>query len=380
MANIRKRKNKDGSIAYTVQIRIKRSGQMVHQESRTFSPTKYDNPARASALWAKQREVELERTEPWLQAEGAGMTLPEAFRRYVAELEASPAGIGKTKKSALLGMAGEPMLQDVAVTKADSALLTDYLRYRTSGDQGVAPATALQDLIYYRLMLDYARVAWGLPLELQYVDDVRKVLGRMGVVGKSEARDRRPQLDELDRLMQYFHRPRAQGGHRFKMEMPAHLLVLFLLFSTRRLSEMTRLEWADLDDDQNILVRDMKHPRAKMGNHKRVHIPDRAMAIIKQMPKVKGEPLIFPFKPRSVARNFERACEHRISSIEDLRLHDLRHEGVSHLFELGWDIPRVALVSGHSNWDSLKRYTHLHKPEPHDKYAGWGWLEKLGIK
>lgn len=301
------------------------------------------------------------------------------MRRYVAELEASPAGIGATKRSALLGMAGEPMLRDVSVVQADSALLMDYLRYRTGGDNGVAPATALQDVIYYRLMLDYARVAWGLPLDLQYVDDVRKMADRMGMIGKSGARDRRPELDELNRLMDYFHRPRAQGGHRFKMEMPAAKLVLFLLFSTRRLSEMTRLEWADLDDnEQSILVRDMKHPRAKIGNHKRLHLPDRAMAIIRQMPKTKGEPLIFPYNPRSVARNFERACSHRISDIEGLRLHDLRHEGISHLFELGWDIPRVAMVSGHSSWDSLKRYTHLHKPEPFDKYAGWEWLEKVG--
>lgn len=43
-------------------------------------------------------------------------------------------------------------------------------------------------------------------------------------------------------------------------------------------------------------------------------------------------------------------------------LHDLRHEGISRLFELGFQIPEVALVSGHTEWRTLKRYTHV-KPQ-----------------
>jgi len=32
------------------------------------------------------------------------------------------------------------------------------------------------------------------------------------------------------------------------------------------------------------------------------------------------------------------------------------------LFEMDWDIPEVAAVSGHRDWGQLKRYTNL-KPE-----------------
>lgn len=45
--------------------------------------------------------------------------------------------------------------------------------------------------------------------------------------------------------------------------------------------------------------------------------------------------------------------------LEDIVLHDLRHEGISRLFELGFQIQEVALVSGHTNWKTLQRYTHL---------------------
>lgn len=43
--------------------------------------------------------------------------------------------------------------------------------------------------------------------------------------------------------------------------------------------------------------------------------------------------------------------------VEDLHFRDLRHEGVSRLFEMDWDIPRVSRVSGHRDGHSLRRYT-----------------------
>jgi integrase len=42
-----------------------------------------------------------------------------------------------------------------------------------------------------------------------------------------------------------------------------------------------------------------------------------------------------------------------------LHFHDLRHEGISRLFESDWNFPQVASVSGHKDWKMLERYTHL---------------------
>ena len=55
-----------------------------------------------------------------------------------------------------------------------------------------------------------------------------------------------------------------------------------------------------------------------------------------------------------------RAC-----GIADLHFHDLRHEGVSRLFEKGYAIEQVSLVSGHRSWSSLKRYTNLRPDSLH---------------
>jgi integrase len=61
--------------------------------------------------------------------------------------------------------------------------------------------------------------------------------------------------------------------------------------------------------------------------------------------------------------------------IKDLKFHDLRHEGVSRLFELGKTIPQVASVSGHRSWQNLQRYTHIRTVG--DKWANWRWLETV---
>lgn len=50
------------------------------------------------------------------------------------------------------------------------------------------------------------------------------------------------------------------------------------------------------------------------------------------------------------------------AGLVDLRWHDLRHEAICRLFEAGYEIQEVALVSGHRDWNMLRRYTHL-KPE-----------------
>ena len=48
--------------------------------------------------------------------------------------------------------------------------------------------------------------------------------------------------------------------------------------------------------------------------------------------------------------------------LQNLRLHDARHEAVSSLFELGLDATEVAAISGHRTMQMLARYTH-HKAE-----------------
>ena len=154
-------------------------------------------------------------------------------------------------------------------------------------------------------------------------------------------------------------------GHR-PSSVPMQKIIAFAIYSTRRQEEITLLRWDDLDDDR-ILVRDMKHPGDKKGNNVYCELTPEALAVVQSMPK-NGE-RIFPYSTDAISAAFTRAC--KVLGIEDLRFHDLRHEGISRLFEIGRTIPQAAAVSGHRSWTSLKRYTHIRQTG--DKYKNWKW-------
>src|SRR5665213_1907894 len=74
----------------------------------------------------------------------------------------------------------------------------------------------------------------------------------------------------------------------------------------------------------------------------------------------KGSGYIFPYDPNSVSAAFTRACQ--LLGIKHLRIHHLRHEATSRLFERGYQIHEVAQFTLHDSWNELKRYANL-RPE-----------------
>ena len=65
---------------------------------------------------------------------------------------------------------------------------------------------------------------------------------------------------------------------------------------------------------------------------------------------------------RKVRGQLSLRCQCRELKIEDLHFHDLRHEGTIRLFEAGFSIEQVSLVTGHKDWKMLRHYTDL-KPD-----------------
>ncbi|WP_148266801.1 hypothetical protein [Chromohalobacter israelensis] len=75
----------------------------------------------------------------------------------------------------------------------------------------------------------------------------------------------------------------------------------FAIASSRRQEEITRLTWADLDEQaMTCWVRDAKHPCLKWGSHKGFKLTHEAMAIIQRQPKAQKESRIFPYSGKSI--------------------------------------------------------------------------------
>lgn len=128
------------------------------------------------------------------------------------------------------------------------------------------------------------------------------------------------------------------------------------LASAMRIGEVCRITWADFDEkNRTVLIRDRKHPRKKFGNHQVVPLLNGAFEIAQRQPR--DNERIFPRCKTYMSKVFHQAALK--AGLEDVVLHDLRHEGISRLFELGFAIQEAALVSGHTNWRVLRRYTHL---------------------
>lgn len=357
MGTITKRKRADGSVAHMARIRIKDGGVVVHSETETFDREP------AAKLWIKSRETELAKPGALEKLKAPDPTFAETIQKYISE---SRKAIGKTKAQVLNTVAAN----NLAKRRGSTITSADWVQF--SKDLEVQPQTAANYLSHVAAVYQLARPAWGYQLDPQVINDARKVCKSLGLTSRSRQRERRPTLDELDKLMDHF------GKVKRKDATPMQLVICYAIFSTRRQEEITRQVFEDLDvEHSEIWVRDMKHPGEKEGNDVRCHLVPEALAIIvnrRKVPEQTGR--VFPHNGESISRAFTLACT--LLGIEDLHFHDLRHDGISRLFEMGWNIPNVASVSGHRSWTSLRRYTHIRQRG--DKYDSWPWLARLGIK
>lgn len=305
--------------------------------------------------WALETERRIDRGEPSITCREA-RTFGDLIRLHRADLQEVGKRIGRSKTASLTFL--ERRLGRLRVPELDRERLIQFGKERAR--EGAGPVTLAIDLGYIKTILCHAAAVHGIVVSTESINLARIALARLGLVGKGDERDRRPTQDELDRLIAAFDaNPRQQ--------IPLGRIIRFAVATAMRQDEICRVEWSDFDAaNKMLLIRDRKDPRRKNGNNQRIPLLDvsgyDACALLKEQHAHIGSTLgrIFPYNGRSVGTAFRRQC--RDLKITDLHFHDLRHEGTSRLFEAGFSIEQVALVTGHKDWKMLRRYTHL-KPE-----------------
>ena len=355
MGTIVSRKRANGSKSHTGQIVVKKLGKIVHREAKTFGTHA------GAANWLRDRETELAKSGALekLQGPGKGKTLSHAIDHYTRETNKV---IGRTKEQVLNSIKAYD-IADLDCADVTSMEIVTFAKQLLEG--GRQPSTVGNYISHLSAIFQIARPAWGYALEEKQMADAQTVLTKLGIIGKSNSRDRRPTLAELDRLMEFFivrsiKRPSA---------LPMHRVIALAIFSTRRQEELARQQIADVEIAQKrMLVRDMKHPGEKIGNDIWCELTDEAVTIIEAMGA--KDNMFKGSTADAISASFTRACA--LLGIDDLHFHDLRHEGISRLFEMGRTIPQAASVSGHRSWASLQRYSHIRATG--DKFANWKWL------
>ncbi len=349
MGTITKRVSAKGVVTYQAKIRIKRKGAIIYQESRTFEKKKN------ATQWTRNRESKLDDSRELAKMLHRGVTVGRVLETYQLEFSAVRQS-GRSKDADLKRLQNMPIAELDAI-KLTSTQVIEHLMDRLNIDK-VKPQTANNDLAWLRVAFKSVRAAKGWPLAVDELEDAVTLAQSQRLVARPAKRDRRPTLEELDRLDKHF------GSRDRRAAIPMRDIMWFAVYSARRQSEITRIRWEDNDDNyQTGMVRDLKHPREKIGNDKRFKYTKAGWEIVQRQPS--GSKCIFPYNAKSVSAAFTRAC--KILEIQDLKFHDLRHEATSRLFELGNTIQDVQQVTLHESWEHLKRYTHLRPEHVHLK-------------
>lgn len=338
---IQKRYRSDTAMASIIKIGnkwralVRRKGHKA--QCRTFAVK-----AQAEA-WARQVEADLDRGI--VAAAPGRVTVAQVVEAYRALREESRAISDASNEHYMLKRLTEGLGEKLAAGLSPK-YLADYCTMRR--EEGAGPYTINMEISKLGTVMRYAGVALGVALP-EVVAAARPLLSHMGLIGGGGRRERRPTEDELHGIMGQLAQPYAD-------------VVSFAAATAMRRSEICSLQWVDLDEEKRlVLVRDRKDPRRKAGNDQWVPLLGEAWRIVQRQPGWGDrEGRIFAIHPQTISKYFLEAC--RALSIPDLRFHDLRHEGTSRLFEEGYQIQQVALVTGHKDWRHLRRYTNL-KPE-----------------
>lgn len=369
MSHIEERTLKDGSTSYKAEVVVRVEGKRV-KKTATFDRHK------TAAAWAAKIEKEIkagdfssiEKTK-----HQEAKTVADAINEYLSRTQED---LKSTKKQVLTAVAsGRFNFSDVKLKDLKSSDIVSFARELTDGVKdvraGVKPATVSSYLSHTTTVLQRAKDFFGDEFECSHGEILagRRSCNVLKLSGKPETRERRPTLQELDTLMQYF-KLRHENDRR---TIPMHIIIAFAIFSCRRQSEIVKLLWKDYDDESSdILVRGMKHPTKPNGITLTASLTPEAVRLINVMyRRRKNGPRIFPYSADVISRSFTDACE--LLEIEDLHFHDLRHEGVSWLRETGMSVSQVMMISRHTSTQTLDRYTNMKSTV--NKFADWKWLK-----
>jgi len=347
MASIRRQE----SGAWRVQVR--RKGRSV---SETF--IRHEDAKR----WSVDAERQIDRGQsPTVSRIGKLKTFGDLIDLHISDMEEVGKAPGRSKEATLAML--KRRLGSLNMVEIDRERIVKFGRERAK--EGAGPVTVSMDVGVIKLVIQHAAAVHGLPVNVEPVDLGRVALKRLGLTGKSNERDRRPTEEELEKLFKLW-------DENDRQIIPMSRIVKFAIATAMRQEEISRVTWDDLNTrTKMLLIRDRKDPRQKKGNDQRIPLLKvsgyDAIALIEEQRAIRAneDDRIFPYNHKSVSAAFTRACQDL--EIEDLHFHDMRHEGTSRLFEAGFRIEQVALVTGHKDWKMLRRYTHIRPESLHDQ-------------
>lgn len=320
------------------QARIRRAG--YPQQQKTFE-TKVEAEA-----WVRDIENKMDRGIFVDTGTLQKIKLITLLERY--EKEITPTKKGSVQEKSKLKLLKKNSISKMSIGRIQPGDIVDY---RDSRIEEVGPATVAKEMNLLSNVFNIARSEWRMRGLENPVLGVRRPKQPPG-------RERRLHSgEEMDRILN------ATQSETLKIIIP------LAVETAMRRGEMVSIKRTDIDfDEQTIHLTDTKN-----GTSRTVPLSLAALDILRSAPNF--DEAMFSVKPNAVTMAFSRAVKRARATYEkeckvngktpnkgfltNLRLHDMRHEATSRLFEdKNLEIMEVMSITGHSDTRQLKRYTH----------------------
>jgi len=267
------------------------------------------------------------------------VTLAEAFEQYRARVSILKKGYAQeVYRIRQISRSFLGAMKPREITSVEAAKYRD-LRLQTVNAKTkrlLSNATVRLELALLSSFFDIAKIEWGI-CDDNPISKIRKPKIPPG-------RDRRLTAREERQILRYAYK---------HVNPELYSIVVVALETAKRQGEILNLHWEHL----NLRTRIAHLPETKNGTKRDVPLSVKARdALIRLGVKNKGK--VFGYTAHGLKSTWRFMLKKL--GIEDLHFHDLRHESISRLFELGsLDMMEVAAISGHKSLAMLKRYTHL---------------------
>ncbi|WP_175772425.1 site-specific integrase [Paraburkholderia phenazinium] len=128
--------------------------------------------------------------------------------------------------------------------------------------------------------------------------------------------------------------------------------VQFQLMTAARRSETLSVRWSDVDlGERTVYIAETKN-----GRPRKLPVREGLAELLAALPHTEAR--VFPVTADHLRKIWSRLCA--AAGIEDLRMHDLRHEAISRVADTGtMSLVDLQAFSGHRDTRMLLRYAHL---------------------
>lgn len=314
MATIRQRAGKWQCI-------VKRKGHPL--QSKTFDFKK------DAEKWARQQERLID-TGQWADsAEATRTTLAELLERYSREI--TQAKRGREAELCRIRNLCKTKLARLSVAAINGQALSAW---RDTRLQKVSGASVNRELSLLSHAFSIAIHEWGFVLQSNPVSFVRKP-------PEGKPRDRVLSNEQRENLTA------SCGQCKNPWVKP---VVIFALETACRRGEILSLQWTDVD-----LGKSTAKVSGKTGS-RTIPLSPTCIGMLTSLPRsLDGQ--VFPISIEALKQAYERAVKR--AGIQDFTFHDLRHDSLTRLARMGFNILELRTISGHTTANMLQRYVSI---------------------